>query len=74
MQRSLVEVHLYVVLVLRIFDIPIYVHHTGSLLENLLYLCRQSRLTFVVWPIHLSNESLQHRRTRWNLGDFDARA
>src|SRR5437879_3594605 len=46
----------------------------GVSVENLLYLCRQFRLTFVVRPIHLSNESLQHWRTRWNLGDFDARA
>ena len=73
-QRSLVEIDLQVVLHLRIFDVPVHVHHAGRGLEDLLDLLRHLDLLLVVRAVHFGDQRFQHRRTGRHLGDLEPRA
>ena len=73
-QRRLVEVHLQVILGLRVLNIPIDVYYARSLLKDLLNLGCQFNLAFVVRPVNFGDQGLKHRRTGRNFGDLDARA
>ena len=72
-QRGLVQIDHHVVLGLRIFDVPVHIHHAGRRLEDLLDLLRQLHLLLVVGPIHFRHQRLQHRRPGRNLGHLQPR-
>ena len=74
MQRRLVEVHSYVVLHLRIFDIPVHVHYPGRGLKDLLNLLCQFDLLLVVRTVHFCNQGFEYGRTGWHLRYLDTRA
>ena len=74
MQCCLVEIDLEVVLHLRIFDVPVDIHHTGRGLEDVLDLFGHLDLLLVVRAVNFGDKRLQHGRTRRHLGDLDARA
>ncbi len=73
-QRGLVEVHLYVVLHLRVLDIPVHIHHAGRRLEDLLDLLRQFDLLLVIGTVHFGDQRLEHRWAGRYLGDLQPRA
>ncbi len=52
-----------VVLGLGIFDVPVDIDHSRSLLEDLLDLRSKRNLPFVVWTVDLRDERLQDWRT-----------
>ena len=74
LQGGLVEIDFDIVLGLRIFHIPVDVHHSRRLLENLFDLGREFGLALVVRTIDFRYESFENGRTRGNLSDLDSRA
>ncbi len=73
-QRCLIEIHFQVVFGLRILDVPVHIHNSGSLLEDFFDLRRQFDLVFVIGPVDFRDKSLEHRRPGRNFRDLDARA
>src|SRR6266700_6146363 len=56
-----------------VFNVPICIYNSRGVLKDRLDLLRDSGLAFKIRSVNLGNECLDHRRSRWNLADLDAR-
>ena len=74
LQRRFVEIDFQIVLRLRIFHVPVDVHHARRLLKNLFYFCRQFHLALVVGAVDLRDERLEDRRAGRNFRHLDSRS
>ena len=59
---------------LRIFDVPIRVHHTRSVLKDRLDLLSDLRLPVEIGTVNFGDQRLNHRRPGGNFAHLDARA